>query len=133
MRYIRFVLHNRHRESGVRDGLFATAYALRDSTSIEEPNRLALTEVLAWFESHLATPPRFNRSTSKGHYRRATKGIAWFKATAADHMRRMHEMSALLEVHGHAVSHIVESRVGYIVYEDEHQVVAEPFGDTRTG
>jgi len=26
-----------------------------------------------------------------------------------------------------------EERPGYVVYEDEHQVIAEPFADTRTG
>jgi len=27
---------------------------------------------------------------------------------------------------------LTESRVGYVVYEDELQVVAEPFSDTQT-
>ncbi len=28
---------------------------------------------------------------------------------------------------------IPEARVGYIIYEDDYQVVAEPFADTQTG
>jgi hypothetical protein len=28
---------------------------------------------------------------------------------------------------------LTETRVGYVVYEDAFQVVAEPFSDTRTG
>jgi hypothetical protein len=28
---------------------------------------------------------------------------------------------------------ISEARVGYVVYEDAFQVIAEPFSDTRTG
>ncbi len=26
-----------------------------------------------------------------------------------------------------------EERIGHVVYEDDYQVVAEPFNDTRTG
>ena len=39
----------------------------------------------------------------------------------------------VLEAHGYHVSILLEERLGYIVYEDEHQVIAEPFADTRTG
>jgi hypothetical protein len=28
---------------------------------------------------------------------------------------------------------LTETRVGYVVYEDDLQVVAEPFADTKTG
>jgi hypothetical protein len=41
-------------------------------------------------------------------------------------------MSVVLEKYGHPVTMLTESRVGYVVYEDELQVVAEPFSDTQT-
>ena len=44
----------------------------------------------------------------------------------------MHALKWLLEAHGHPVSIVREDRVGYIVHEDEFQVIAEPFSDTRT-
>lgn len=44
----------------------------------------------------------------------------------------MHELKRVLEAEGHAVTIIAEDRIGYIVYEDELQVIAEPFADTRT-
>ena len=81
----------------------------------------------------LATPRRFNRSTSKGYYRRAAKGIAWFRDTATEHVARMHEMKRIVEANGYVVTLVREDRIGYIVYEDETQVVAEPFTETRTG
>lgn len=28
---------------------------------------------------------------------------------------------------------LTETRIGYVVYEDDLQVVAEPFADTKTG
>ena len=45
----------------------------------------------------------------------------------------MHQLRHVLESNGHVVTMIQESRVGYIVYEDSLQVVAEPFSETRTG
>ena len=41
-------------------------------------------------------------------------------------------LKAILEMHGHIVSLVREERVGYIVHEDEFQVIAEPFSDTKT-
>lgn len=131
--FIRFVLTTRHRESGVEEGLFRAAYRLRDSSSVEDEDRRALAELLGWFGENLATPARFNRSKSKGFYRRTTRGIAWFRDNAADCLSRMHRMKVILEKYGHPVTILTETRVGYVVYEDDVQVVAEPFSDTRTG
>ncbi len=112
--------------------MFRLAYRLRDDPALSEQDRQALTETLEWFGKNLPEPSRFNRSSSKGYYRRATRGIAWFRDTATDCVTRMHGIKAILEAQGHQVSMIPETRVGYIVYEDEFQVVAEPFLDTRT-
>jgi hypothetical protein len=40
---------------------------------------------------------------------------------------------ALRAANGYSVALIREERVGYIVYQDDVQVIAEPFADTRTG
>lgn len=133
MRFIRFVLAHRHPDSGVEDGAFRLAYELRDSARVEAADRGVLAEHLAWFEKNLETPTRFNRTKSKGFYRRKTRGIAWFKDTATEHLARMHQVNALLERYGHPVKMIMESRVGYTVHEDAFQVIAEPFSDTQTG
>ncbi len=45
----------------------------------------------------------------------------------------MHRLKETLESYGHPVTVIRETRVGYVVYEDDLQVVAEPFADTDTG
>ena len=131
--FVRFVLTTRHHESGVEEGLFRTAYRLRDSSRVEEEDRRTLAELLRWFGDNLATPDRLNRSKSKGFYRRTTRGIAWFKDSATDCLERMHQIKTTLEKYGHPVTMLTEKRIGYVVYEDELQVVAEPFSDTRTG
>lgn len=133
MAFLRFVVSTRHPDSGVEDGVFAAAYRLRDSPDVSAADRDSLTNSLAWFEAHLETPDRFNRSTSRGYYRRNTRGIAWFRDDAQECIARMHELKRVLEANGHPVTVIHEDRPGYIVYEDDVQVVAEPFSDTRTG
>jgi hypothetical protein len=133
MRFIRFVLAHRHPDSGVEDGVFQLAYALRDSLELEPADRNLLAETMTWVEEHLETPTRFNRTTSKGFYRRKTRGISWFKDTATEHLARMHQIKAILEKYGHSVAMLSEARVGYVIHDDAFQVVAEPFSDTRTG
>jgi hypothetical protein len=130
--FIRFIQSRRHPESGVEEGLFGLAYELRDSPRVEVEDRAALAGALTWFAKHLETPSRFNRTKSKGFYRRNTRGIAWFKDTATEHLARMHEIRRVLEQNGQVVEMLSEARVGYIVYEDAFQVVAEPFSETRT-
>ena len=100
---------------------------------LAKPSRNTLSETLTWFERNLKTPARFNRTRSKGYYRRNTKGIAWFRDSASEYISRMHVLKGVLESRGHAVTVVRETHVGYVVYEDEAQVVAEPFADTRTG
>lgn len=133
MRFIRFVLARRNSDSGVEDGIFGLAYELRNSPQVEADDRAALIENLDWFEKRLETPARFNRTKSKGFYRRKTRGVAWFKDTAGEHLARMHQIKGILERYGHPVVMLSETRVGYVVYDDAYQVVAEPFSDTQTG
>ena len=91
-----------------------------------------LQEALAWFEKHVTVPERFNRSKSKGYYRRKSRGVAWFRDSATECISRMHELKRIVECSGCPVDIVREERVGYIVYEDEWQVIAEPFSETRT-
>lgn len=132
MAYLRFVVPNRHPDSGVEEGLFGVAYSLRDSTEISNEHRQLLIDHLKWFAKNLAVPERFNRSASKGYYRRNAKGIAWFRESALEHISRMRELKRIVEANGHVVTQVSEDRIGYIVYEDPTQVIAEPFADTRT-
>ena len=115
MGFIRFVQARRHPESGVEDGLFSLAYELRESPQIAAEDRTTLADALTWFAQHLETPSRFNRTKSKGYYRRNTRGIAWFKDSASEHLARMHEIRESAEQHGHVVEMISEARVGYVV------------------
>jgi hypothetical protein len=122
----------RDSESGVETGLFQAAYRLRDSDDLTPEDRVILHDSLSWFNANLPKPGRFNRTKSKGHDRRNAAGIAWFRDTATECIRRMFVIKKVLEAHGYSISLIRAERVGYIVYEDVLQVVAEPFAETRT-
>ena len=132
MSFLRFAVARRHAESQLDSGLLAVAYAVCRSDDFSDHDRQSLSDLLDWFERNLPVPGRFNRSTSKGFYRRNAKGIAWFRDTAVEHVNRMHQIKQIIEAHGHVVRIIKEDRVGYIVFEDDVQVIAEPFADTET-
>jgi hypothetical protein len=132
MAFIRFISVDMDSDSGVEAGLFQLAHKLSSSGELTDVHRTAIKDSLSWFSTNLTVPERFNRTSSKGFYRRAPKGIAWFRDTATEHIGRMYELKHIAESYGHVVSVIVETRVGYLVYQDEVQVVAEPFSETRT-
>src|SRR6185295_1451274 len=114
----RFIVSSRNADSGVAEGLLSRAYSLRAARDVTPDDRQSIDAILTWFENNLSTPERFNRTTSKGFYRRRTKGITWFRDTAQEHLSKMHELRRLLEAYGHSVDLIREDRIGYIIYED---------------
>ncbi len=129
---LRFVLPRSHPDTGVEEGIFGAAYDLREGTRISTSDRQSLDGLLAWLDVNLAKPQRFNSSKSKGYYRRRTAGISWLKPTAAEHIAKMRALIAILERNGYQVSQTTTDRPGYVVFEDDHQVVAEPFrGDQK--
>lgn len=87
---------------------------------------------MVWFSANLELPDRFSKSSSKGNYLRDTKGLSWFKASAKEHISKAFELKSVLEGNGFVIEVLKENRVGYIVYEDDFQVVAEPFSETTT-
>ncbi len=128
MRYLRFVVRQKDRDSGVRQGLFQTAIALKRNGTLSMSEASRLHDLGRWFDEHLPRPKRFTRTKNASHKR--TRGIAWFKDVAHEHLRRAREMISILETQGVVVEVIETQRPGYVVYEDEFQIVAEPFADT---
>lgn len=129
--FLRFVRPNRVAGTSAREGFFCSAYDLRDDPLLDRHASDRLEALLSWFKGHLKIPRTYSRSRSKG--RRAaefTPGLCWFKADAGEAIAKSFELVALLVDHGYPVEIIRTDRVGYILYEDDHQVVAEPFSDT---
>jgi hypothetical protein len=87
-----------------------------------------LDKVEKWFQENLPVPKRLAISSKP---RRKAQAISWFRATATEHIGRMRELQAVLENYDILVDMLRERRPGYLVYQDEHQVVAYPFSETR--
>jgi len=86
-------------------------------------------EIYEWFREHLRRPRSFARS-SKPHAKNVA--LSWFKDTAVEHIDKMHALVQILHAHGVIVDTLRTERAGYVVDEDEFQVVGEPFGDAVT-
>ncbi|MCP5020415.1 MAG: hypothetical protein GY930_01455 [bacterium] len=132
MGFVRFALATKHPGIGTHEGPFHLAYGLAKDHRIAQWDRDDLSEILAWFDTNLSVPSRFSKTKSKGHYRRPTKGIAWLRDSAKEHISRMNQLKVILERYDYEINMIRETRVGYLIYEDQFQVIAEPFSDTHT-
>jgi hypothetical protein len=127
--YLRFAIARKDEESGRGVGIFHAARDLREDGDVEPWEASRLEEIRDWFNRHLERPDRFS-SSKNAYYGKPSRGIAWFKDTATEHIENIREMISILERHGVIVNTFCTARIGYVVYEDDFQVVAEPFTDT---
>jgi hypothetical protein len=128
--YLRFVIADIDEDSGCELGVFHAIRNLQDKEELSTHEEEQHDSIIQWFNEHLEKPTRFTASKPK-FYRKQSKAISWFKDTAHEHLARVRELIVILEHHGISVRMLKANRVGYIVYEDEFQIVAQPFGDTR--
>ncbi|MBN9346814.1 MAG: hypothetical protein J0I48_11530 [Devosia sp.] len=127
LRYVRFVVAERSPQTGHRLGLFNGIDNVRGHFSAEQDARYQ--SIYDWFAKNLPAPTRFTRSK---YPRAADVALSWFKDDAEEFISGMREIAAILASHGVDTEMLKTERPGYIVYEDEHQVVATPFADTPT-
>ena len=125
--FVRFVIHALDADSGRRQGLFQALGPLQQDSRLSPAQRALLDDTYAWFRVNLEVPDRLARSSAHHAHKAA---LGWFKDGATDHIRRMRVLAQLLAEHGYAVEMLKTARPGYIVYEDEVQIAAEPFADT---
>ena len=128
--YLRFVVADIDKDSGRELGVFHAIRNLRDEEKLQAHEEETHDSIVQWFDEHLRRPTRFTASKPP-FYRKKNAAISWFKDTAHEHLARVRELVVILEHHGVSVRMLKASRVGYIVYEDEFQIVAQPFSDTR--
>lgn len=126
---VRFVTQKIDRRSGRRQGLFAAARDLRESGRLSACDEARLDLIRDWFSINLRVPDRFSLSP-RPH--RREQAISWFKDTSQDCIARMRDYASVLDHYDVLTDMIRTSRPGFVVYEDEHQVVAYPFADTLT-
>jgi hypothetical protein len=118
--YIRFVVGRKDENSHVEQGIFQAVALAIERQDITGSAADELSELRAWFSENLERPTSFGRD-------RLRRGICWFKTGANEHISRIWEMVRVLERNGIYVKKIKTDRPGYVVYEDDWQLVAEPF------
>ena len=118
--YIRFVIDRKDEESHVDQGIFQAVARALEWHTIAGCDREQLNNLEKWFGENLEKPTSFGRDTLR-------LGICWFKTEATEHISRIWEMVQILERNGIFVKKIRTDRPGYILYEDQWQLVAEPF------
>ena len=127
--YVRFVINEKDEDSQKRLGILHAIRYLRDDGKLSSYEEEYMNEVVKWFADNLKKPNRFSKAKRKNP---VAKAISWFKDSATEDIFKMREITAVLRSHGIQVDIIKTDRPGYIVYEDEFQVTAEPFNETET-
>jgi hypothetical protein len=126
--YIRFVTGEIHDDTSYELGVFQVAHKLRRKGHLPKYEETRLTELLDWFNTNLKEPTRFTTSKPP-YYRKRNRAISWFKDSAAEHISKLREVASILGQNDIHIEMIQTDRPGYIVYEDNYQIVAEPFSD----
>jgi hypothetical protein len=126
--YLRFVVADIDVDSERALGVFHAVWNLRDAGMLHSYEQDQHDLVRWWFSANLERPTRFTAAKAP-FYGKKNRALSWFKDTAFDHIAKIRELVAILENHGAYVRMLKTKRVGYVVYEDEFQIVAEPFSD----
>jgi hypothetical protein len=127
--FIRFVINNNDPDSGKRQGLFQAISELKSAGRLLPYEQLLYDEIYDWLRHNLKKPRNLSKS-SKPHAKNVA--ISWFKDSAKKHIDKMRSLVNILNSHGVVTEMIRSGRPGYIVYEDEFQIAAEPFKETGT-
>jgi hypothetical protein len=118
--YVRFVIGRKDEESQVEQGVFQAAGLALSSQIVTGSDAEELDELRAWFSENLEVPTSFGRDKLR-------LGICWFKTGSAEHISRIWELIRILERNGIYAKKIRTDKPGYVIYEDDWQLVAEPF------
>jgi hypothetical protein len=126
--YLRFVVAEIDTDSERALGVFHAVRDLRDAGKLYPHEEDQHDMARWWFNVNLERPVRFTAAKAPFH-RKKNRALCWFKDTATEHLAQVREFVAILQNHGVHVRTLKAKRVGYVVYEDEYQIVAQPFSD----
>jgi hypothetical protein len=122
--FLRFIVSERHARSDREMGVFSALYALEDRGELRAGEIEWFRESELWLNKNLRRPSRLAWSTRPNAPERA---LSWLRDTAVEHVSRVRSLCELLEHKGIAVTELRTEKPGYVVYQDEYQVVAMPF------
>ena len=118
--YVRFVVGSKDEDTHLEKGIFQAVVQALEMQLITGSDADDLNELGEWFNENLKKPASFGRG-------RLLLGISWFKNGSTEHIARIWEIVKILERNGIYVKKIRTDKPGYVIYEDEWQIVAEPF------
>ena len=127
--YLRFTTQFINPYNELETGIFMALKYLRDDYPLTNDEDVKKLKTLSlWFNQNLEKPTRFSKGTNKYN---ANISLSWFKASAGEHIKRMHEFIEIAEKYDFVIERITNKNPGYIVFEDEYQVSAVPFKTDR--
>ena len=125
--FIRFVACDPNRDPDRPAGVFGAAYDILHYETGPKYLRDELRQTLDWFVTNLPIPDRFARSR-RPH--RSDDGICWFKMDSVACITHVRYLAYLVDECGIPVRELTTTMPGYVIYEDEAQLVAAPFATT---
>src|SRR4051812_19550043 len=125
--FIRFVSGDIDARSHTQAGLFCAGYKFRYERDLPWYELDRLLDLLDWFNLYLRSPFEYRLRKSW----RRSRAICWFKSSAREHLLKAREMIFLLEDNDVYIRTIKSEKIGYRLYEDDVQVLAQPFADMR--
>ena len=126
--YLRFVTTQIDSDSHHPVGVIQAAYDLLNDIQTSHEDKKQLLLLYNWFCENLDVPDRFSKSRKPtAQY----KGISWFKDTPDDCIFRAYQVCEILNRNHIVTEKLITSSPGYILYEDDHQVCAMPFKDSK--
>ena len=125
--FIRFVCGEIDDDSHLSAGLFCAVEKLLGEVILPDYEYVALMEPLRWFGRHLKVPFDYRLEPSS----LAEQALCWFRSTAHEHLTHAWEVVGILEERGIFIRTVKSQKTGYVLYQDEAQVLAYPFADLR--
>ena len=123
--FLRFVGAEIDTRTGRHKGIFTLAYDLLETKELLTYQEETLKNILKWFKTNLPIPDKFSKKKNNKHKNNIS--TAWFKDSAQSLLKVIWEMKEILESNEIKVEVIKSERPGYIIYEDEYQIIVEPF------
>ena len=114
--FLRFVVGGDDEHHKLLTGLVAESRLLRDKGVLTDYECENLENIYEWFNTNLPCPPFDSAGWSRD-------AVSWFKDSAKDPIKKIRELSVVLESHGLLVRTLRSEKPGKVLYEDEYQIV----------
>ncbi len=116
--YLRFQTKTPDPHSGYPTGILVAAHQLRDSNRVTIEEEGWLRDYLLYFNQNLAIPECLEELKNK-------RAISWFKE-GSQMIDRVWNLKVFLEEQGIFIDVITTTKPGFVIYEDDDQIVAQP-------